>query len=233
MSVNITIPRSTAAETLAWGQTFVAGIEASPGTYQVDTPTVVQLRTLIDDYQAAYDEAGVLQRVAVQPETYTKGRRAAMYTARSNFLGLASQLAVQIQVNSAISDQDKVAIGVQPRNSMRTPIPPPSTAPLIDIIAMTSGLHQLEYADTTTPSSRAKPFGVAGLQLFVAITEAEVTPTFPDADFYGLFTKSPVQVAFDPTDATKKATYWARWMNRKGQEGPISGAVSGIIAFVV
>lgn len=233
MPVNISIPRSTSAETLAWGQTFVAGIEASPGTYLVDDPTVTQLRSLIDAYQAAYDEAGVLQRVAIAPETYTKGRRASMYTTRANFLGLASQIAVQIQVNAAISDQDKIAIGVQPRNFLRTPIPPPSTAPLIDIVAMTSGLHQLEYADTTTPSSRAKPFGVAGLQLFVAITEPEVEPVFGEALFYGLFTKSPMQVAFDPTDATKKATYWARWMNRKGEEGPLSGAVSGIIAFVV
>jgi hypothetical protein len=45
----------------------------------------------------------------------------------------------------------------------------PQTSPLISIVAQTPGMQSLRYADSTTPDSRAKPFGASELQLFRAI----------------------------------------------------------------
>src|SRR5690606_29840776 len=105
---SISIPRGTAASELAWGQNFVTKLEGDPGAYMVDPPTIADLRMLVDAFQAAYDAAGVLNRTAVDPGSYTQPNRAALQAARSNFMGMASQVATQIQANSAVSDQDKL-----------------------------------------------------------------------------------------------------------------------------
>lgn len=228
---SISIPRGTSASELAWGQNFVTKLEADPGAFMVDPPTIADLRMLVDAFQAAYDAAGVLNRLAVDPGSYTQPQRAALQAARNNFMGEASQVSFQIHANSAVSDADKLDAGVAPRNFDRQPIPAPSSQPLIDVQDAQSGVHQLVYTDINTPDSKAKPFGVTQILLYVAITEIGESPTFNDAHFYGAFTKNPIVVGFDQADNGKKATYFARWMNKKGNMGPVSASVSATIMF--
>lgn len=228
----ISIPRNTANASLGWGQTFVAGIEAAPGTYFVDAATVAQLRTLVDAYQVSFDAAGVISNIAVDPANYTQPQRAQLATDRTNFLALASQVAVQIQANNGVSDANKLAIGVVPRNFTRTPVPAPSSMPVLDITVMTSGLQQLAIADFNTPNSTSKPAGVTASLLYLDITDVGTPGVFANAQLYGVFTKTPVQVSFDPGDNGKLATFWSQWVNRKGDAGPVSASVSGVISFV-
>lgn len=230
MPANVSIPRQTRNATLTWGQNFVTKLEAAPATYMVAAVTITALRTLVDAFQIAFDVAGVVGRLSVDPSGYTKPQRAALSAAAADFLGLASQTAVQIQANSAISDMDKLDAGVVPRNFTRTPIPAPNSAPLIDISFAASGTHQLEYADTNSPSSRTKPSGVTGLLLFLEIHAGNVDADYNNARLYGVFTKSPMIVAFDQDDAGKTATYWAQWINRRGEPGPLSASRSFTIA---
>jgi hypothetical protein len=138
---------------------------------------------------------------------------------------LCRQYAILIKFNAGISDGDKIAIGVRPVNPNRVPINVPASSPLVSVIGATPGSQTLRFADTATPDKAAKPFGAVTLLLFVAIGEAAVVD--PMAGRYvGSFTKNPVGVGFDASDAGKVATYFARWQSRRGEVGPWSAAVS-------
>src|SRR5882724_7333025 len=54
-------------------------------------------------------------------------------------------------------------------------IPPPSTAPSLLMGAMRQGLQQVRATDETTPLSRAKPAGTAGMLVFRAVATGAVT----------------------------------------------------------
>lgn len=228
---NISIPRNTKNATLAWGQVFVSAIEATPATYMVDAAVVTSLRTLVDQYQVDFDAFGVVNRFANNDATYTKVGRAALATSSSNFLGLASQVAVEIQANSAISDAAKLTAGVQPRNLTRTAVPAPSSSPLLDLTFATSGIHQIEYADINTPSLKAKPPGVVNAQAYMEVHAIGTPSDLANAMFLGAFTRTPIVVSLDPADNGMEATYWARWQNRKGEVGPFGSPTSGTIMF--
>ncbi len=229
LGVNQSIPTSTDAEALAWLENFAATLVAAPATYDIDAVTATDLDTAVVAFRNAYDLAGVAGRVAVNPGGYTQPARAAMYAARDAALAVARPLAVQIQANPGISDQDKLDAGVVPRNFNRTPIFVPNTAPILAFLQAGIGTHLLSFADELTPGSKRKPLGATQLQLWLGVGAAQ-TP-LADLGFYSAFSRTPAVVAFDPVDAGKLATYAARWMGRRGDVGPWSAVITATVMF--
>jgi hypothetical protein len=167
--------------------------------------------------------------VTSDPATRTATTIAVKDDTRATAEALCRQYAINIKFNAGISDSNKIAIGVRPVNPNRSPINVPASSPLLNVVGATPGSQTVRYADTSTPDSGKKPFGAVQLQLFVAIG---TTPTNDEttAQLYGQFTKNPVGVAFDPADDGKVATYFGRWVSRKGDVGPWSLPVSMRIA---
>jgi hypothetical protein len=165
--------------------------------------------------------------VAMSPGTRTKVTVAGKDAARGAAEGPIRQLAGQIKVNAGVSDADKIAINVPTVNLKRSPINVPASSPLLKLIGATPGKQVLSYHDSRSPDRRAKPFGAASLQLFRAVGDAPVSDP-GQAKFYEAVTRNPVEVEveFDPADAGKCATYFARWASRRGDVGPWSLPVS-------
>jgi hypothetical protein len=210
------------AEALAWMQTFSAGITASPATYNLVAADATAIAAAVSAFASA-------QAIAVDPATRTKVTVNQKDAARASAEELCRQYAAGIKVNAGISDANKIAIGVRPINPTRTPIPAPTTSPLLNIVAATPGVQTLRYADSATPDSGKKPFGAIQLQLFVVTGTAAVTD--PDAAaFLAAHTRNPVEVPFSSADDGKVATYFARWATRTGEVGPWSLPVSMRIA---
>jgi len=90
--------------------------------------------------------------------------------------------------------------------------------------------HQLRYFDTSTPTTKAKPFGAVSIQIVRSVGTSAATD--PDqCKFYDLWTKSPNISAFDVADVGKICTYFARWVTRGGpggasQYGPWSASLT-------
>jgi hypothetical protein len=145
--------------------------------------------------------------------------------------------ASQIRLNPGVSDADKLALGLRLPNNSPTPIPTPVTYPLITVSGMATGQHFINFVDSSTPMIKAKPAGVMGMQLFRGVgTAAIVTPV--NMPFLAQVTKNPYISVFDPGDAGKIATYFARWITRganagdtSAETGPFSAALSAGIAF--
>ncbi len=215
------IPREDANFSL-WAQAFSNGISADPAKFMLTAAQASSIAGTVTNFVNAL-------LVATTPETRTKGTVAAKVNARSICESLCRQYAIDIKNNEGITDEDKIDIGVRPINPDREPIDVPTTSPLINVLGNLPGTQTLRYADTTTPDSGARPFGASELQLFLAVTDTE-DPSFSEAQFYGKFTRNPIEVDFTEDQDGKIATYYARWASPRGEVGPLSVPISFRIA---
>lgn len=213
-------PRDTDYD--SWLNNFKTLILAAPTTYGLTITDASAINTYYNSWHAAY-------LLAINPTTRTPVTVAAKDTQKALTQPPIRVYAQTIRANAGVSDANKIALGLNLPNFTPTPIPQPSTSPLINVIGATPLQHTLRYADTNTPDSKKKPFGAQQLLLFVAVADDPVVdPTV--ALFYGAFTKVPVFVDFDAADVGKAATYFARWQTRTGLLGPWSLPVSMTVA---
>lgn len=206
-----------------WAINFSALLTASPTTYGQVAAVAVAVASVQDAYTAAY-------AMAIDPSTRTPVTVNAKDDARINFLAVVQPIAVQISLNAGVLSADKIAIGVNPRTTGRTPIPTPNTSPVLSV-ANGEVLQQIvRYRDeTASPTSKAKAAGAVQIQIFAMVSATPITDQNAIA-FYGVATKSPNIVMWDSGDAGKKAYYAARWVTRTGKVGPWSAIVSLTVA---
>jgi hypothetical protein len=205
-----------------WAVNFAALITADPTVYGLTAGNATTIQTAVDQFTAAYT-------AATDPTTRTTATVAAMRVERVEMTGVLRQYAMIIRANPSITAALLSGLGLTVPDTERTPIPAPTTFPLLDVVNATPGRHELRFADSLTPASRAKPFGAIGLQLFRAIDATEV-PTPDGSELIGQFTTNPLRIDTDPADAGKTATYFARWVTRTGLVGPWSNGTSFTIA---
>jgi len=185
------------------------------------------ISTAVDAFVAALDAYTVDTRNAVLV--------AAKNSAKLAMISILRTYSAQIRINPGVLNADKLALGLNLPNNSPSPIPPPTTSPLITVIGATPGQHTLRFADQNTPDKRLMPFGVVGLELFIGIGVTVFTD--PDqCSYYGRFTKQPIPVNFDPGDAGKLATYFGHWVSRAtpigGGPAPV-GPWSNSTVFVI
>lgn len=149
--------------------------------------------------------------------------------AKATAIQLVRSFAMRIKADDGVSDQDKIDIGVRPNNPSRAPVPPPTTAPVLNIVGAMAGSQTVRFADAVNPEKRGRPWGVAKLELFVAVAAAPATDPSAARYLRG-YGRGPVGVAFDAADDGKVATYFARWANARGDAGPWSAPASMRIA---
>jgi len=198
-----------------WLTNFNALILASPTTYGLSTADAAALDSMTTTYLAAYN-------LAKAGGTRGPANIAAKDSARANVTTRARQLATLIQANPAITDDQKTTLGITVRKTNKTPVPAPTSSPILTFIAATPLQHTIRFADQNTPASRSKPFGALSLQLTAAVAAGSTQQL--------LLTKNPVAVNFQASDAGKLCTYSAKWATRTGLLGPISNILTqGVI----
>ncbi len=128
--------------------------------------------------------------------------------------------------------EQKSALGITVPSHTRSPVPPPSTKPVLSITNVGSRTITVRLADETTPTKRAKPAGVEAAQIITAVVEG-ATPPPADLTLWqtaGIATRNEFEVDY-PVDAIGKTAYVrALWIGTKGEEGPVSDEVFKAIA---
>jgi len=199
---------------------FKTLIVASPTSYGLVAADGAAIADAVDDWHVAY--------LANLAPTRNHGTVVAKNNARANCKSVIRGYAAQIRANRAVSDALKVGLGLRIPDPP-TPIPAPTSYPLLTIDSFNLGTLKLSAADQFTPDKKAKPAGTAGLLLFSIVAEESATaPT--DADFNAFLTKTRFQNTFSQADSGKMVTYFGRWTNGKGELGPWSPPVSIRIA---
>lgn len=206
-----------------WSENLATLIAATPTDYGLVAGDATIISAANTDFQAKY-------LLAVNVGTRTAATIADKDSSRTAATATYRPYCIQISLNMGVSDALKLAVGVNLPNNARTPIPAPTTQPVLVHLASNPGVAQMRYYDITTPLSKAKPFGAAGIEIRMTIgTAIAVSPD--DATYIATWTKSPNALLFLAGDIGKIATVWGRWVTRSGpagvaQSGPWSTSLS-------
>jgi hypothetical protein len=194
----------------AWLLNFSTLLTASPVTYGLTAPDAVTVAGVNGTFQAAY-------ATATNPATRTSGAVAAKDVARLDAEAIVRPLAVNVSLNPAVDDSDKVDLGVTVRTLIPTPVPAPVTAPQIAVQSAIPLQQTLTYKEAGA-AGKYKPPGVVGVEIFRSVGIAPaVDPSV--ANYVGQVTKSPFRQTFVSGDQGKVVTYFARWVTRSGPQG--------------
>lgn len=155
--------------------------------------------------------------------------RAAKDVSRGNGEGFLSAMISMLRANPAVvSNAELEALGLSLYDTIRTPAPIPTTRPVVKINTSQRQQQTLSWSDESTPTSVRKPDGVQGVELYLKIG-GTAPVSLADCVYIAFDTKTPYTYDFDPS-ALGQAAYWiARWLNTRGEAGPISETVTATV----
>lgn len=198
----------------AFAANFNTLIAENPAYYGISSVDAAALTTNYNAFNAAY-------AVATAPSTKTKDTVAAKNAAQANLTAMIRNMAMTIQASAGISNDDKAALGLTIRKATPTPVPVPTSNPILGWIGGTPGQATLSIADSNTPTKKAKPPLVQSCQLFLQV--AGTVPVNVDTmQLAGTFTKATAVLSLPSGAAGKTCYLFGRWITRTGLVGPLS-----------
>jgi hypothetical protein len=208
---------------LLWLGNFSTRISANWSMYGLGEPDA---QSIAGHYQAY---AAILPQSKF-PSTRNSGIIAQKDAVKAAARAACRVYAMLIKSNKSVDNQAKIDLGLHVNDTTPTPIPAPTTAPMLQIKALFSGEHEIIFRDEMTPDAKRKPPGAVVIELYVHVG-ATATMDFNKAKFVGAYGKGPILHSFEPEDVSKVATYFARWRTLRGLAGPWSSPVCMTIAF--
>lgn len=210
------------ADLSLWTDNFNTLITATPTAFGLIAGQATTYATANTAWQAALT-------AATNPATRTKPTVAAKNTAKANIVVLSRQYAQIVQGYPAITDMQLETLGLTVRSTGRTPVPPPTTFPLVSFVSSMAQTLTLAIADELTPNARKRPFGTIGCEIYVKVG-ATPPVALADCQFLGLATRYPARFEVGGTAVGQRAYVWGRWVNRKSQPGPLSALSSAVVS---
>lgn len=186
-------------------------------TYHLTAAQVTEYTSLHTPYVeavAAFDEAR-------SDGTRSEAQTAVRSAAKAALLNYARQIYGMVQYNDAISDADKILLGVTIRKSQQSSQFAPGQAPLLTLLSVTRRTGRYKLADRAVPSSRRRPRNAIGA---VILTYAGATPP-PEGDpgwhLEGQTGKNTFLVEFgEKVEPGTPCWVVAMWVSRKGDYSP-------------
>jgi hypothetical protein len=217
------------ADLSAWATNFSTLITATPTAYGLTAGQATTFSTAKSDFATKLETAS-------NPSTRTKSTVAAKNTSRAALLVLIRSYMRIVQGFPSITPTQLSDLGLTVRKTTPTPIGAPVTSPRLTLLATSGQGIDFRFSDETTPDSRSRPFGTAGMELWGSVGTA--APAGPEAtSFRGLYTKNTngpgsraARISFDSADVGKTAYLYARWIAPNGQVGPFSPLASMTVA---
>lgn len=164
----------------------------------------------------------------ITAQAAAEAARAGKDTSRATFEIALRRLFGRLQRSTSVSDAERQALGITVRDTIPTAVPIPTTKPVL--LPDTSARLRITigFADEGTPTSKAKPFGVIGCELWMKIGGAPPVD-LTECEFVALDNRTPKTVEFEGADANKTVHFIGRWQNSRGEKGPLSETVSATV----
>lgn len=205
-----------------WLGNFSAKISASPASYGLKPGDAAVIAAAVAAWDLAYE-------TAASPATRTRPAVAAKRGQKKTVVGVVRGYAGMVRSNDAVSDELKINLGLRLRARRGAPVPVPETFPALSVHRIDTGVHQLRAVRAGLAPGAGKPGGAAALMVFRAVGQGPAR-TPGEAQFLTLVTRTTLTSTFEHAQRGQTATYFARWVNTKGQPGPWSLAMSAAIA---
>jgi len=206
------------AEALSWFKAFSLGLAERAGVYPVSPGEIAAIGQAVERFAAAFAVAwNGSTRTTVAVTLKDEARRVAEDMCRPIY--------ARIRLDKSVDDADKLAIGVRPMKASYGRLTAPDTVPLLSQGALTWSAYEIAYRTQHGVTGRAKPVGAAQLQVFRAVGETPAR-SVEQAAYFRSVSRSPMRVEYTSADNGKVATYFARWVTRRGEVGPWSAPLS-------
>ena len=205
-----------------WVTTFYTWVNSHGTSHGLDASQITAFTTAWNGWNTNWTDFQT-KEAAFHTATQDKD------SAREIVESMARALAAIIQKNPNTTNGDREAAGLTIPKTGRTPSPTPTTRPLlVETDTSIRATLRLICADSETPTSRAKPAGVLGMQIREQI--GGTAPVDPETmQFLALATRIPFTVHFDAGDVGKTVYFALRWDGKNGQPGPWSQIYSAVI----
>ncbi|GJQ31152.1 MAG: hypothetical protein HBSAPP03_30360 [Phycisphaerae bacterium] len=151
----------------------------------------------------------------------------------------ARRIAAFIQTYPKTTDADRATIGIRVRVEGGPPSPTPTSRPLARVESGQRLTHTLRFTDESTPTRKAKPRGVQGAEVWLALADADAPPPPLNTDprdgaagyrFLAISSRGNLKTDFTSEDRGRTAYYALRWVSTRGDKGPWSEVTSATVA---
>jgi hypothetical protein len=195
----------------AWQSNFVTYANANLAALGLTAADMTPITTAQTGWATAFP-AHVAAVNAAKAAKQTKDE------ARAAYVAAIRPLVRRLQASSVVSNAERESLGITVANEP-SPIGPPTTAPLCSIECGARLQHTLRFVDETTPTRKAKPLGVLGVEIWNKVGE---TPPANESElrFVAVDTNAPFVLNYNSADGGKTAYYWMRWVSPTGERGP-------------
>lgn len=205
----------------AWQTNFVTYANANLAALGLVAADMTPVTTAQTAWQTAFP-------AHVTAANAAKAAKQAKDEARASYVSTIRPLVRRLQASTVVNDSEKAALGI---NVAATPSPigPPTTSPLCSIECGQRLQQTLRFVDSATPTRKAKPAGVLGVEIW---NKVGTTPPTGESDlrFVAVDTNAPFIMSFDAADGGKTNYVWMRWVSPTGERGPWSEQAQATIA---
>ncbi len=165
-------------------------------------------------------------------QTAAQAARVAKDDARGGLVGVIRPLVRRLQASPQVDDTERAGMGITVADREGSPLGgAPTSRPVVNVDTSQRLQHTLHFADEASPTSKAKPAGVMGAEVWVKVAAVGQPPPADPAEltFLALDTRTPYLASFAGADAGKTAHYMLRWVSTTGEKGPWSETASATI----
>lgn len=199
------------ADYQAWVSNFVTYANANLAALGLTAADMTPITTAQTAWNTGF-AAHIAAKAAAQAAKQTKDENRAALT------GNLRPLVRRLQASAVVSDAEKASLGITVAQQPG-PIGPPTTAPICSIECGARLQHTLRFVDEQTPTRKAKPAGVLGVEIWNHVGNAPPTGE-GDLRFVAVDTNAPFVLNYNSADGGKTAYYWMRWVSPTGERGP-------------
>src|ERR1041385_1139939 len=210
---------SSDAEFNAWQLNFVSFVSTNAAALNITPQQVTSLAEQQNEWIVKYPLSTAKQ---AELNSAVQGKN----DCRSLYQDFIRSLVGMMQSNPNVTDAHRQSMGITVRSTSRTAVGPPASKPVATVDTSQRLQHTINFVDELSPTSRAKPEGVQGCEIWMKV--GDPAPAGPnDVHYLALDTRTPYTVEFEAADAGKTAYYMLRWMSTRAETGPWSATVSG------
>ena len=209
MSKNRTIPTKD-ADFNVWQETMATAVEENSTNWNLDAGWLTtSFRPAAAKWRLAWAK---YENPATRTSLITGDKR----EARAGYEKQLTVLVANLKANTLVTDSERRELGINIRDTTPTPVPVPTSFPVVAIDSSQRRCITISFRDSET-NSAAKPKGVYGAEIRWLI--AEERPEIDELTNSDIDTRTPYTLEF--TEAQRGKSIWIcmRWQNTRGEKG--------------
>jgi hypothetical protein len=212
------IPRKD-AELASWSSNFASKVDANSKVWNIPGQEVSDLNNAVNIFSSLHAQVDSPAKNSIIV--------AEKNAARIDLIGRIRGLVGFRLRNPAITNAERIAMGLPARDNTFSSIPTPTSRPELNIDVFDVRRLKVHFRDMGS-SGKARPYGVIGAVIAYAVLNAH--PTSPtDLTNIILATRTPYTLEFTEPERGRTVYVAICWQNEKGEKGPWSEMESAIV----